>query len=156
MRLMFLCSGNICRSPMAAEYFRSRAARAGLSHVAVDSAGTLGIYDRGASPEAIEAMKEVGVDLGGHRSKGLEASGMRTADLVIVMSWDHREELAARYPDADVDRYLLRAFEKGPEPDADPLDLQDPIGRELEFYRTQRELIMACVDHLVLFIKHLP
>ena len=63
MKVLFVCSGNICRSPMAAEYFRARAADAGLNHIVADSAGLLGIEGEPASLEAIRVMRDAGLDL---------------------------------------------------------------------------------------------
>jgi len=156
MKLLFVCSGNICRSPMAEGYFRHRAARSALSHVVVDSAGTLGIFGAPASAEAIRVMAELGVDLTSHRSKGLGAADLRSSDLVIAMSHDHLEALIVQHPDETVPRFLLRAFEKSPEPDPSPPDLGDPIGKSLKYYRRQALAIVRCVDHLLLYLRHRP
>jgi len=154
MKVLFVCSGNICRSPMAAEYFRLRAARSGLSHVVVDSAGTLGIEGSPASAEAVQVMAEIGVDLARHRSKGLSAALLRTTDLVVAMTHDHLEHLALHYPEGEDRRLLLRAFENGPDPAPNPRDLRDPIGEPIEVYRELVPLIVSCADHLVLHLKH--
>jgi protein-tyrosine phosphatase len=154
MKVLFVCSGNICRSPMAAEYFRHRAAHSGLSHVVVDSAGTLGIEDAPAAEEAVQAMAEIGVDLSGHRSKGLTATLLRTTDLTVAMTRGHLEHLALRYPEGHDRRLLLRAFEKGPDPDPAARGLRDPIGEPLIVYRELVPLIVSCVDHLLLHMKH--
>lgn len=154
MRVLVVCSGNICRSPMAAEYLRHRAARSGLEHLVVDSAGTLGIEGAPASDEAIRTLRECGLDLSGHRSKGLTAASLRSADLVLAMASDHLDYLAAAYPGVGGARRLLRAFEHGSDPVADPADLDDPIGREVEVYREQFGVIRTCVDHVVVYLRH--
>ena len=155
MKVLFICSGNICRSPMAAEYFRDRAAHSGLSHVVVDSAGTLGIEGAPASAEAIEAMQEIGVDLRGHRSKGVTGAMIRTSDVIVVMSYDHQEQLIVRFADQGVRPFLLRAFERGTAPDPNAREVADPMGKPLQAYRELLPLITGCVDHLVLHVKHL-
>lgn len=139
---------------MAAEYFRQRASRSGLSHVVVASAGTLRIEGQPASPEAVRVMQELGVDLTAHRSRGLDAETLRTSDVVIVMTHDHMERLEFGPFDLAGERYLIRAFEKRPQPAPDPPDLADPIGKPLDFYREQARLLVQCVDHLVLYLKH--
>ena len=154
MRVLFVCSGNICRSPMAAEYFRHHAAQRGLSHVIVDSAGTLGIEGSPASDEAIVAMREIGVNLSAHRSKGLTSEMLRNADLAIGMTRGHLEQMAQLDPQGRERQMLLRAFERGAEPNARARGLKDPIGRPLGFYREQVPLIARCLDHLILHLKH--
>jgi protein-tyrosine phosphatase len=155
MRLLFVCSGNICRSPMAAEYMRHRAARSGLAHVVVDSRGTLGIEGHPASPEACQAMSEIGLDLTRHRSRGIDEAALRAADVVVAMSHHHLVELAEAYPaKLGGERLLLRAFEAGPAPHAAPADLDDPIGCAVEAYREQRAIIVRAIDHLALWLKH--
>jgi len=154
MRVLFICSGNICRSPMAAGYFLHRVASEGLTDVEVDSAGTLGIRNSRASEEAIEAMAEIGVDISEHRSKGIKAKNLATIDVTLAMSHEHLEYLALRHPEGEDERLLLRAFEKGPRPDPNPLDLTDPIGQSVDFYRDQVPLITRCVDHLFGYLKH--
>ena len=155
MKVLLVCSGNICRSPMAAEYLRHRAAHGGLAHLVVDSAGTLGIVGAPASAEAVRTLREVGLDLTGHRSKGLSASDVKSSDLLIGMARDHLLHLDELYPDETDQRLLLRAFEQGTDPARGAQDLPDPIGEAVEVYRERFGLIRTCVDHLVLYLRHL-
>jgi protein-tyrosine-phosphatase len=153
MRILFICSGNICRSPMAAELMRDLVAKQGMTNVEIDSAGTLGIEGAPASVEAIEAAREVGIDLTRHRSQGLRASHLQASDIVVAMTGDHLVELAARFPDGEDERVLIRAFERGPEIDPAARDLDDPIGHPVDFYRAQVPLIRKCLDHLARFVR---
>ena len=156
MKVLFVCWGNICRSPMAAELMRTRLAEAGLGHVIVESAGLLGLEGRRAAPEAIEVLREIGVDLSVHRSRGLRPQDLRTADLVIAMERAHLESMAREARPGGGERRLLRAFESAPRPAPDPPDLDDPIGLPIELFRAQRDTIGRCIDHLVLRLKHPP
>ena len=113
MKVLFLCDGNICRSPMAAEYLRHRAVHEGLSHLVVDSAGLLGIEGSPASPFSVEVTKDAGLDLTRHRSRGVTITDARTADLVIAMTLTQLETLARRFPTEGQRRVLLRSFEDG-------------------------------------------
>ena len=148
MNLLFVCSGNICRSPMAAEQMRHLAGSLGRADWIVDSAGTLGIEGAPASPEAVEAMAEIGRDLRRHRSQGIRAEHVEWADLVIAMTHAHLMELASMFPRDPTPRLVLRAFERGSDPDPDAPDLPDPIGKPLRFYRDQVPVIVRCVEHL--------
>jgi protein-tyrosine phosphatase len=139
---------------MAAEYARHRAASVGLSHVVVDSCGLLGIEGAPASDESIQVLREAGLDLTTHRSRGVRASDLRVADRVLVMTLRHLEEIAVRFPGSEGRTSLLRAFEHGPDSRAGSLDIDDPISRPLAFYREIFERIRVCVDHLMLDLKH--
>jgi protein-tyrosine-phosphatase len=139
---------------MAAEYLRHVAARSGMSHLVVDSAGLLGIEGAPAPAEARQVLWEAGLDLAGHRSRGIRKTDLRTSDIVIVMTLDHLEELERRFPDGTNRRYLIRAFEKGADPLGGAPELDDPIGQDLETYRRQFGIIRHCIDHLLLHLKH--
>jgi len=153
VNLLFVCSGNICRSPMAAEQMRHRVAVEGVTDWVIDSAGTLGIEGAPASPEAVETMKEVGLDLGTHRSQGIRVEHLERADLVLAMTHAHLMELASMFPRDATVRFVLRAFEHGAEPEPDAPDLADPIGKPLGFYRSQLPVIVRCVDHLLRYAE---
>ena len=154
MKILVICSGNICRSPMVAAYLRHRLVHSGLAHVIVSEGGTLGIEDAPAAREAVKAMAEIDIDLSGHRSRALTAAEIRSSDWVVAMDQDHMEILAERFPEGRDTRFLLCAFEDGAEPAASARDLADPIGAPLKVFRKQRDLIRVCVDHLVLYLKH--
>jgi protein-tyrosine-phosphatase len=146
MKVLFVCDGNICRSPLAAEYLRYRAVREGLSHVVVDSAGILGIEGAPAAPLSVEVAKEAGLDLTRHRSRGLTIADARTSDLVLAMTLTQLETLARRL--------LLRAFENSPDPRGGAPELDDPVAGPIEGYKEAFAIIRKCIDHLVLHLRH--
>lgn len=154
MRVLIVCDGNICRSPMVAAYFRARAAHAGLAHVVIDSAGLLGIEGAPAAPHAITVGRGAGFDLTRHRSRGITAADVRAADVVLGMTLAHLDQLARRFPDARQPRYLLRAFEAGPEPTGGAPELDDPVTGPLEEFQDAFAIARTCVDHLVLWLRH--
>jgi protein-tyrosine-phosphatase len=156
MKVLFVCDGNICRSPMAAEYLRHRTAHSGLSHVIVDSAGVLGIEGVPAAAFSIGVARDAGLDLSNHRSRGVTITDMRTADLVVAMTLTQLETLERRYPAAGRRRVLLRAFEHGPRPRGGAPELEDPVAGPIEGYRDAFGIIKTCVDHLVLYLRNAP
>jgi protein-tyrosine phosphatase len=154
LKVLFVCDGNICRSPLAAEYLRHRAVRAGISHLVVESAGLLGIVGATAAPFSIEVGREAGLDLTRHRSRGVAVADMRTSDFVLAMTLRQLETLSHRFPQGGGRRLLLRAFEHRPEPQGGAPELDDPVAGPIEDYRAAFSIIRVSVDHLVLHLKH--
>lgn len=87
--LLFVCTGNTCRSPMAAAIARRAVERRGWSHVEVRSAGVAAAAGSPASAPAIRVAAERGVDLSGHSSQPLTAGLVKWADLILAMSSSH-------------------------------------------------------------------
>ncbi len=156
MKVLVVCSGNICRSPLIAGYLRHRARAEGLSNLLVESRGLLGIEGERADAHARQVARENGFDLDGHRSAGLRPSDVRSADLVVVMTLDQLEELRRRFPGDAPPALLIRAFESDALPRGGAPDLPDPIGRPIEAFRECFRVAKPCIDHLVLHLKHLP
>jgi len=153
MKVLVLCSGNVCRSPMAAAYLRHRAGDSGLAHLVVDSAGTLGIEGAPATSEVVRVLAERGVALGEHRSRGVRPVDLRTADYVLVMELAHLAYLESGRQRPTGEVHLLREFENGPHPSPGAPDLPDPIGRPIEDYRASFEIISRCVDHFMIHLR---
>jgi protein-tyrosine-phosphatase len=154
MRLVFVCDGNICRSPLAAEYMRSRADRLWPKMLFVDSVGLLGIEGAPAAPFSIQVGAETGLDLTGHRSRGITPSDVRIADVLIAMTTLQLEALARRFPSGCSKRLLVRAFEESATPRAGAPDLDDPINRPIEAYREAFAILKPSLDHLLTYLKH--
>jgi len=153
MKILFVCSGNICRSPMAAELCRHRARQAGLSDLVIESAGTLGIEGEPADEDARRVMAEIGVDLSAHRSRGLRPAELASTDYTLVMERRHLRHLNRHYPESTDRRVLLRAFEESSDPHPYPPDLVDPIGQPLSAFRDLVPQISRSVDHFLAFLR---
>ncbi|MGW7350204.1 low molecular weight protein-tyrosine-phosphatase [Streptomyces sp. NPDC054784] len=128
-RVCFVCTGNICRSPMAEAVLRDRLAEAGpAGPVLVDSAGTGGWHEGdGADPRTVAVLTAAGYGAGrerAHRARRFTADWFARRDLVIALDRGHLRELRAMAPsEADAARVrLLRAYD----PEADGPDVPDP------------------------------
>jgi protein-tyrosine-phosphatase len=141
-RVLVVCTGNTCRSPMAEGWLNAKLAGKGWL---AESAGVAAWGGSPASPEAVEAMREIGVDISGHSSRGLSRERMAAADYILVMTHGHRSEMVRRFPDAKDKIFLVHGFS----PDGER-DVMDPMGFAVEVYRrTRDEMIAALGDFLV-------
>jgi protein-tyrosine phosphatase len=97
-RILFVCTGNICRSPTAEGAFRAVVARAGLSdRIDIDSAGTFGYHvDEPPDPRSIQAALRRSIDISGLRARRVRDVDFNAFDLILAMDHSHLEHLRAR------------------------------------------------------------
>jgi protein-tyrosine phosphatase len=142
LRVLFVCTGNICRSPTAEGVARALAARRGLgARFEVDSAGTHG-YHLGEAPDprTIEAARRRGIDLGGLRARKVEAADFDRFDLIVAMDRGHLDLLDRCCPPARRERVrLFGSFVPGPA----PRDVPDPYYGGAEGFDHVLDLIEA-------------
>jgi protein-tyrosine phosphatase len=157
--ILVVCTGNVCRSPMAEGFLRGAlASRLGEDAPPVSSAGTHGWEGSSATAEAVEAARERGATIEGHRARALTEEMVDAVDLVVCMAREHRDVVRAIRPDAadrtftlkELVRLLRDAGDEGrdaserlaaaatrrdaPAPAYDE-DVADPLGQPLEAYR---------------------
>lgn len=142
-RAIFICSGNICRSPMAAFLFQHACKQAGHS-VAVLSMGTLNITGRSAHPHAIEALAPWHIDLTPHRSQGVSLGILAHADVIVAMAAKHRRSIVSASPQLASKIRLMSEFD--PERGT-PVDIDDPVDGTLEDFIVCRDRLWRCIQH---------
>jgi protein-tyrosine-phosphatase len=128
--LLFVCTGNICRSPMAEYMFRDHI-RGTHPDWQILSAGTFAGRGNPASRFAVKALKEIAIDMRAHRSQPLTDELVQRADMIVTMTEGHVAELLERYPYAKDKTFMLKSFD----PASDGGDVMDPIGLSLDVYR---------------------
>lgn len=133
MHLLFVCTGNTCRSPLAEAIARHVAAARGLADVTVGSAGTSAWPDAPASDGSLLVALEHGLDIGDHRARQLSPELVREADVILAMGPHHLERAEALGGNGK--SWLLTAYANP----AQPRPVSDPFGGDLDVYRSTFE-----------------
>jgi glycine hydroxymethyltransferase len=146
---LFICTGNICRSPMAEALFRH--ATHGRTDYRAISAGLGAIDGQVPSVYSVQAMKEIGVDITRQRSRMLTAEMVKQADYILGMTHSHVDTVTLLYPQAAEKTFLLREFDDTLDPYEK--DISDPIGGSYEVYLNCRDQIEQGIASLLRFIE---
>lgn len=144
--ILFICSGNTCRSPMCEWYFNHLIKKNNLDEkIYASSAGLLGFGDKPASNNSIAVMKELAIDISSHKSKMLTMDMLDKFDLILTMGAEHKRILLQFNPEYTDKIFTLKEFTMN---DANDIDITDPFGEDIEFYRKTRDIICKCIDNL--------
>ncbi len=148
--ILFICTGNSCRSVMAEYLLRHRLGN--RDNVEVISAGT-GVFVRStASLETVEVLRREGIDATGHLSQPVNNILLKKADLILVMTRNHRQQILERVPEVEKRVYLLREFANIPSGYSMDLDIPDPIGKPPEAYAECFWLVKEAIEKIVKLI----
>src|ERR1035437_5793047 len=147
--ILFLCTGNVCRSPMAEGLFRH--AVKGRGDFRVLSAGLGAMDGQPPTHHSVAAMRELGLDISRQRSRALTAEMVRSADYIFGMTHSHVDTVALLYPQMAEKTFLLREFDETLEPYEK--DISDPIGSAYEIYVECRDQIEQGVVTLLKFME---
>ncbi len=147
--ILFICTGNICRSPMAEGIFR-HILKGRRRDIQVMSAGIGAMEGQPPSPHAVQAVRELGIDISKQRSRQLTADLVQEADYIFGMTHSHVDTIFLLYPQAAEKTFLLREFDDTL--DIFEKDISDPIGGSYEVYLNCRDQIEQGIASLMRFI----
>ncbi|MEK7850211.1 MAG: L-threonylcarbamoyladenylate synthase [Candidatus Omnitrophota bacterium] len=143
--ILFVCTGNSCRSVMAEYLLRKKVSDLGRQDIDAASAGTFAFPGMGPTRETQKLISETGLDALAHRAQKVSSESVDQADLIFAMERHHKEELLRQSPAAAGRIHLLGEYLKwNPYED----EIQDPIGKSEEFYKIIFLKIKAAVDKL--------
>jgi RpiB/LacA/LacB family sugar-phosphate isomerase len=146
--ILFVCTGNICRSPMAEGLFRHLTQERDFC---VRSCGLGTIDGEPPSAHAIRAMRDLGIDISRQRSRMITAELVRQADFIFGMTHSHVGQIKLMYPQAEEKTFLLREFDETRE-DYEK-DISDPIGMSYEVYAQCRDQIKEGIMAMLNFLE---
>ena len=139
--VLFVCTGNVCRSPMAMGLLRDRLARLGLTNaIHVTSAGTFALDGQPPTGGAQHVMEARDIDISSHRAQTVTPDRLKQADIIIVMTEAHRGSIFHLAPEA-LHKVLLLSELAG-----EHVDIPDPYGQPREAYEATARLIEQYID----------
>jgi len=137
---------------MAEGIFLKKLSEKNLTRIKVSSAGTCGIVGSKASEESIYVCQEIGVDIKSHLSQAVTLNNVIDADLILVMENNHLEFIINNYFMFNKKEIILNerimllgSFSKN----NNKIEIDDPYGASINFYRKIRDIITICVDNCI-------
>ncbi|MBI3021580.1 MAG: low molecular weight protein arginine phosphatase [Candidatus Omnitrophica bacterium] len=147
-RILFVCTGNSCRSVMAQGLMQHLLRQAGIDTVSVNSAGVFAIEGMSPTRETQAVLREVGVDCAGHRASPLTENLVHDADLIFVMEPFQMDEVLQRFPGVKGKVHLLKPYGLRSDEVVGSPNIPDPIGKPLEVYEVCFAEIREAVERI--------
>lgn len=147
--ILFVCTGNTCRSVMAEglmkEMLKDR------SDIKVSSSGVFAIPGFGSSKNAVEVCERRGIDISRHITRSLTDDAIKESDIILVMEKIHKDYILDKWAYCKDKVFLLADYGKGDETVKDGGDtgIPDPIGQSIETYQVSFNLIKESLDRLI-------
>ncbi len=145
IHVIFICTGNICRSAMADGYLKHRLKELGRKDVVVRSAGTHAIQGEISPKFAKQAIAKYGANIESHVSTRLENANLEQADFILVMTERHKRDVLRSYPELEEKVKLLGEYAK----DKEYEEIDDPWGYNYNVYENCAKEIVDSVEGFI-------
>ncbi len=150
--IMFICTGNTCRSAMAEGLLKKMLSDAGIQGINVHSAGLHASTGEYSTDEAIKVMKEdYDVNILQHQSKNVKNTNIQDMDLILCATNAHKTTLEYMYPEIDHKIFTIKEYAYGP--DVQDRDIEDPWGYPIPVYRECAKEIYNALEKIIEKIK---
>lgn len=143
MNILFVCTGNTCRSPMAEGIFKDMLKENNITHISVYSAGISAFPGEGANEKSIKALRVNGIDISGHKAKQL-TDLIDKATIILTMTLSHKMIIEGYYADKlkNIKVFTLKEFAALVSGQAiHSLNIEDPYGMSYNMYEKTRDEI---------------
>ena len=146
MNIMFICTGNICRSAMA-HWMLQKRAKEQNKDIKVYSCGVYAENGDTPTKEAIEVMKEYNVDLTKHKATNIKNSNIEEMDVILCATLNHKNMVISMYPELKDKVFTMKEYAGFPSND---LNISDPWSYGIDVYKNCAKEINQCIDKILL------
>ncbi len=147
MKIMFICTGNTCRSAMADGLAKKLIKEKNLD-IEVFSSGTYALTGEHASFNSIAIMKEYDVDIVTHTATSIDESNIKEMDYILCATNNHKIEVITRYNELKDKVYTMKEFAELDQ-DGKDMDIKDPWGYDLNTFRMCAAEVSLCIDKII-------
>lgn len=145
MKIMFICTGNICRSAMAHKMLEKKA-KEQEKDIKVYSCGIWAQDGDIPTYEGIEVMKEYGIDLKTHRATNIKSSNIEDMDVILCATFNHKINVISLYPELKDKIFTMKEYAGCY---GDDIDIKDPWGYGITVYQNCAKEIEQCIDKIL-------
>lgn len=155
MNILFVCTGNTCRSSMAEGIFKHLLKNKNIDNINISSAGINAYEGEKANEKAVSVLKSQGIDITSHKSRQLTDNIIEASDLILTMTYNHKMAILKYAPKASKKVFTLREFANtfNEENTEDNFDIDDPFGMDYNVYEQSMEEIKSELEKIIININ---